>query len=124
MKFVAVKLLDCRATLRLTATAEQKTDGSSEKLCVKHRDAIVKSLRDSIYAKTVGTIRDPDSPDENPGIYRIRIGDTFGVRSDVSGEPHLHRASVEVSLQFKDAAERQITTITTGLDINYEAAFA
>lgn len=124
VKKVAVKILDGRATLRLTVVAEQKDDGSSEKLCVKHRDEIYSALTQSIWAKTAGTIRDPDATDEEPGIFRMRLGDMLGVRSDTTGQPFLHSASIEVLLRMREKIERNITQITTDVDVNYEEAFA
>lgn len=120
----AVKQIHRLATIRLTVVGKGEIDGSSEAKTVAHRDAIVTALENAVYGSGGPVIRDPKFPSTSPGIYRLRVGSIFGVRPDLTREPIVHEASVNITVQYRETYTRDIDASITDVIPDYEAAFA
>lgn len=120
----AVKQIHRTGTLRITVIAKAENDGSSEAKCVAHRDTIVSAINAAVFGASGPALSDPKAPGESVGIYRMRVGSVYGVRPDLTREPIVHEATINVTVQYRETYTRDITGTITDVVPDYGAAFA
>jgi len=109
-----VKEHKIRDSIRITVKSVMATDGSSERECVKNRDAIRTMFLDSIFGEGDCAISDSKDPGVDLGLIRMAVGMAIGPTSDLSGEPHLHTASLMITTDRREKIRRVVTQFIEG----------
>lgn len=114
-----VKRLNVTSVVRLTAKAEATTSGSSSAECTKLLTTLKEEIDEIKYGEDVVQFIDPKTSIDQ-GVYGLKSSGISEPIIDVSHEPRIHTATMNIEVKHRREFKRAIEQVMDPVIIQHE----